>query len=172
MSSDILSVGHVCAFYGIQSKVRDLIDRRNAVRIQFRCCFLIAREGVEFISPFCLYFSTAEPFCECLDCFGLFLGSSCFVQNTDVFSDVIGAVRNVNQSPVLRFQCAKKRMFRAFCCSINLAVQRRRIEGGYGNIPCIQRIKTIFVGVIRGELAACAVLPEFLPAIDGNAAGR
>ena len=62
-------------------------------------------------------------------------------------------------------------MLRTVCGSVNLAVQGGGVEFRDGDIALVQRIEAVLI-VIAAGLAVRAELPQRLPAVNGNAAGR
>ena len=62
-------------------------------------------------------------------------------------------------------------MLGALSCGVDLAVERRGVEGGNSDVALVQRIEAVLIGVVGGVLALGAVLPQRLPALGGDAAG-
>ena len=165
MGSDISGVGHVGAFHGREGEVLDEVDLGDVGAVDQLNSTLVAGEGVELFGPGSLGLGGAEPLGERLDGFGLFLGAAFLVQDADVLGDVVGAVVDVNELPAVG-----DGVLGAFRRGVQLAVERRGVERGNGNVALVQRIKAV-LPVVAAELALGAVLPQGLPAIDGDAAG-
>ena len=128
MSGNILGIVHVSAFNRVEGKVRDEIDGWNVIAIDQLGGFLVAGEAVKLFRPVSLNFSGTEPFAEGLDSLGLLFGTAGLIEDAEVLSDVIGAVLDVDEVPVLGLKCADQRMFRTICRCVDLAVKSRRVE--------------------------------------------
>ena len=166
------SVGHVGAFHSGQSKVLQLVDAGDAIGIQDSNSVLVAGIGVELFAPCSLDLSGTEPLSKCHDSLGLFGGTASLVQDAQVLSDVVGAIVDFNQCPVLGLHGALQRNVGAFSCGIDLAVQGGGVEGGNLDIALVQRNEAVLVVVAAG-LAVSAVVPQGLPALDADtASGR
>ena len=172
MSSNIVSIGHASAFDLVQSKVLDLVDGGDAVGIQDVSSVLVAGVGVELFAPGSLNISGTEPLGKGHDSLGLLSGTAFLIQNAQILSNVVGAVVDLDQCPVLGLHGALQRNVGAFGCGIDLAVQGGGVEGGNLDIALVQRNEAVLVVVAAG-LAVSAVVPQGLPALDADtASGR
>ena len=170
MSGHILSVGGVAVHLG-QREVLQGVDGGHAVGVQDVSGSGVAGIGVELLAPGRLGLGGAEPLGEGLDSLGLLVGAAFLVQDAQILSDVVGAVVNVHQIPVLGSHGALQRGLGALGSGVDLAVQGGGVEGGDSHVALVQRIEAVLVGIIGGIHAVGAVVPQHLPAVDGHAAG-
>ena len=165
MGSDVSGVGHVGAFHGREGEVLDEVDLGDVGAVDQLNSTLVAGEGVELFGPSSLGLGGAEPLGERLDGFGLFLGAAFLVQDADVLGDVVGAVVDVNELPAVG-----DGVLGAFRRGVQLAVERRGVERGNGNVALVQRIKAV-LPVVAAELALGAVR-VFQPSTEMPPAGE
>ena len=168
MRAHVLGIVHLRAGHVVQGEVGQLVNGRSAVGIELVGRHGVAGIGVELIAPGRLHFGGAEPFGKGRHSGGLLGRAAGLVQNAQILGDVVGAVGDVHQRPVLRLKGALQGMVGAVRRVVDLAVERRGVEGADLHVALVQGIEAVG---IAGEVAVGAVVPQGLPAVHGDAAG-
>ena len=164
MSGNILGIVHVCTLDRIEGKVRDEVDGGNVVAIDQLSGFLVAGEAVELFGPVGLDFGGTEPLAEGLDSLGLLFGTAGLVKDAEILGNVVGAVLDVDEVPVLGLKSADQRIGGAVCRGVDLAVQSGGVELGNCDVALVQRVKAVLVVIAAGDTVR-AELPQSLPAV-------